>query len=332
VLQKPLVPPFTLLNTVDSGTTPSTGKAAIPASIAMEQKLSTFYLDESNQIRKPSDDISGYLHSELNVRRLNDVDSYLWLAGRPIAARPLHRQKMIGREIILTEQTDLHLVWFRSTIFIKPLPNFLLSYVFWKDHICTSRALYEDACGLLLSYIWLIQHESDLNMATGLGMLPKAVDWSLWVALADQVLAHIDPNSLDQVNRRYHYGELRLFRLNMIYRLNPAFRLRFAVRGYLTKYHTYHSFFKKNFAWLLVVFAYSSIVLNAMQVGLGSHRLADDLRFQKACYGMAVFSIIAPVILVGIMIALYIFLFLFNYVMTIQFLSKQKKGEYSSKN
>jgi hypothetical protein len=61
---------------------------------------------------------------------------------------------------------------------------------------------------------------------------------------------------LDPINRRYHYGELRQG-LNLIYRLAPNFGLRHLIRGYYNEYNQYHVFFRRNFAWLIVVFALS---------------------------------------------------------------------------
>ena len=37
---------------------------------------------------------------------------------------PLHRQRVKGRAVIVTEDPKLYLVWFYDHIFIKPLPGF----------------------------------------------------------------------------------------------------------------------------------------------------------------------------------------------------------------
>ena len=44
----------------------------------------------------------------------------------------LHRQRVKGRHIIITEEVRLHLVWIHDRIFVKPLPKYLLSHVFWE--------------------------------------------------------------------------------------------------------------------------------------------------------------------------------------------------------
>lgn len=63
--------------------------------------------------------ITMYIRNELDVSRLNSVHRHLWMAGLPRPARSLHRQELNGRQIVLTEQADLHLCWYKTRIFIK---------------------------------------------------------------------------------------------------------------------------------------------------------------------------------------------------------------------
>ncbi|KAF1953685.1 hypothetical protein CC80DRAFT_391774, partial [Byssothecium circinans] len=58
--------------------------------------------------------------------------------------------------------------------------------------------------------------------------------------------------------------------------------------------HTYGSFFQKNFAWLLILFAYGSTLLSALQVGLATNELGSNATFQGAAYGFAVLAIVFP--------------------------------------
>ncbi|KAF3018555.1 hypothetical protein E8E14_012624 [Neopestalotiopsis sp. 37M] len=52
-----------------------------------------------------------YLTSELCMKRLEYpfVRKCLWMAGRQALPRPLHRQRLLGRTVIIVEQLDLHL-------------------------------------------------------------------------------------------------------------------------------------------------------------------------------------------------------------------------------
>lgn len=226
------------------------------------------------------------------------------------------------REIIITEQTDLHLVWHEFRMFVKPLPTFLLDHDFFKKNICSSEiskkeesTLHASACGLLFSYTQLIRHESDLEMAKDARLLPPSVEWERWCAFASEVCRKVQP---DQLNRRYRYGELRLSRLNMIYR--------FALwkRGYHIGYNRYSSFFQRNFSWLVLVFAYLSILLGAMQVGLGTKQ-GGDMRFQKISYGFAVFSLVAISTIVVLIVLLFFILFFYYLITTLIYGHEERK-------
>jgi hypothetical protein len=250
-----------------------------------------------------------------------------------MAARPLHRQAMMDRVVAVTEQVDLHLVWANSKFFIKPLPAYLLDIAFWEENLCSDKVLHESACGFLLSYAWLISCESDFQIATSDNqcpqLLPKGLSWPQWVTFIEDFLRDIDLDDRTGLafDRRYEFGELRANRLNMIYRLAPVLRFRHFVRGYHFGYNQYDIFFRRNFAWLIVVFAYITIVLTAMQVGLATGNLSQDSRFQAASYGFAVFSIMVPVIMVGIVLLLFVVLFTGNLLSTIVNLSRRRRSQ-----
>lgn len=256
------------------------------------------------------DDIEAFLKRDLDVSRLNRIHWHLWMAGRPLDARPLQRQKMMGFDIILTEQMDLHLLKFSNRLLIKPLPDYILNFDFWNKYLCESKELHESACGLLLSYIWLICSSLDLKIAHELSLLPSNVTWPWWKTFVTNFVSHIDVNALDQVNKRYHFGELRLGRINSIYRIRFFFT--HFIRGYLYGYNRYVVFFERKFAWILVVFVYFSLVLSAMQVGSAVPPLNSNLVFQKATYGFVAFSIITVAFFLILVGAVFASIFLFN--------------------
>ena len=216
------------------------------------------------------------------------------------------------REIVITEQADLHLTWSESTIFVKPFPRYLGEIA----HLCQVDELHGSACGFLFSYTWLIGRESDFNLGRELGLVPQ-MPWTQWSAYIQDVRRTIDAEPLDQINRRYLYGELRLPRLNWIYRFYGRRQDRSLIRGYVYNDRTYSSVFVRNFAWIFVVFIYATIVLTAMQVGLATERLQSNGRFQDASYGFAVFSIVVPLIITGTAGAIFLFLFLYNLAATV---------------
>jgi uncharacterized membrane protein len=278
-------------------------------------------LDEADD-----NNIIDFLKKDLNLDRLDKIHSWLWIAGRPQAARPLHRQLMMQREIMITEQFDLHLVWRGSHLFLKPLPAYLLDHSFWKKYILCqenddekqkeAKILCGCACGLLLSYVWLIQFKSDMKIALEKSLIPK-MHWKNWRSFTKSFLSNIDPATLEGVDRRFHHGELRASRLNWIYRAHPrVFSLTNIIRGYFYGYNRYGVFFWENFAWVITVFAYLSVLLSAMQLGWHLDQLQYDIRFKRASYGFALFSIFLPIISVGVALVLFVVLFSFNWMAT----------------
>jgi len=297
--------------------------------------LQYLFSDSKHQLRHVYDrngHCQAFLREDLNVKRLNDIHWWLWVAGLPHSARPLHRQLMMSRSIIVTEQADLHLTWEGSYMYIKPLPRYLLCSEFWKTHLQESTP-HDNACGFLLSYSWLICYKNDFVLATTGAqvppLLPDGVTWEQWQTVVEELYA---TDTTDEevsegkerplacnftFNKRYKYGELRLSRLNKIYRFVPLWWYRHLIRGYHYGYHRYSSFFSRNFAPLIVAFAYITVVLTVMQVGLAVDPLKDDSRFINTSYGFSVFSMVLIAAVIGIAVLLAVLLFLYNLVYTV---------------
>ncbi|KAF6806868.1 hypothetical protein CPLU01_15856, partial [Colletotrichum plurivorum] len=79
--------------------------------------------------------IHDWIDEETDLHRLAAIHNWLWIVGRPMPPRPLHQQRLLNREITITEKMDLHLVWTTDRIFIKPLPRFLLEPRFWAGFL-----------------------------------------------------------------------------------------------------------------------------------------------------------------------------------------------------
>ncbi|KAI2008436.1 hypothetical protein LOZ39_001724 [Ophidiomyces ophidiicola] len=255
-------------------------------------------------------DVNAFLRRDLDLSRLNRIHDQLWMAGRPMNARPLHRQRMMGVELLPTEQSDLHLLKFSNRLLVKPLPSYILDYDFWAEHLCGSSELHGSASGLLVSYIWLICSPLDLKIAHDYHLFPDQLDWAWWKAFVNDVFDHININALDTVNKRYHFGELRLGRINTIYRIKYFFT--HFIRGYLYGYNRYLVFFERNFGWIIVVFAYFSLVLSAMQVAMDVPGLQDNKSFVNATYGFVIFSIVLVAFFLGLVGAIFTSIFLYN--------------------
>jgi len=141
-----LSPPFS------ATTNPLRFEQPAPARLSIAS-LPAAYHNQGNELVRRGSDSAAFISFDMDVSRLNQIHRYLWLAGRLTNSRPLHRQKMIERQIFITEQADLHLVWHESRIFIKPLPDYIFDYQIWNDTICNNAALYASSCGFLLSYV-----------------------------------------------------------------------------------------------------------------------------------------------------------------------------------
>ncbi|KPA36026.1 subtilisin serine protease [Fusarium langsethiae] len=265
--------------------------------------------------------ILDWVDEEIDLCRLANIHSWLWVAGRPMPPRPLHQQRLLNREIVITERLDLHLVWTTGRMFLKPLPRFLLDPRFWERFLychtvpvfngspCSCRGRRERALGFLFSYAALIAYESDFHFAKEAHLIPEEVQWSAWRKAVRELLATspiypcIDP--------RFHYGELRLSRLNKIY-----FLWKTPLRGYMSHWNRYGSFFHDNFALLASSTVYIAVVLTAMQVGLATEVLQYNAAFQSASYGFTVFSIVGLLAAAGLVMVVFCYLFIHNWLAT----------------
>jgi hypothetical protein len=263
----------------------------------------------------PRTDLDAFVRNELDVSRLDKIEDRLWLAGRLENIRPLHRQQLLGRKILVSEQADLHLLWKDDKIFIKPLPAWLLDYSFFQKHVRTSPA-FPAAMGFLCSYILLISYEIDFILAQELHLLPSELDWKGWLDIVQDLLPQFLVEE-QRVSPRYHYGELRLCRINWIYRFDSRFRFQHFCRGYHYSSQTYRSFLNANFGWLLVVFVYLTILLAPMQVGLATNQLRDSPLFNAASYSFSVFSLVVPLLTILYGAVLTLVLVIYNVTVTL---------------
>ncbi|GAW20390.1 hypothetical protein ANO14919_098960 [Xylariales sp. No.14919] len=280
---------------------------------------------QDSELCDPRKNVHAFLKNDLEPTRLNKINQHLWLAGLPRPARFLHRQRLLMRTILLTESPDEHLVWHDTDIWIKPIPEYLLSFEFWESEICDDEELYKSAYGLLLSYTWLISYSSDHRIAVDTGILPADIDYNAWTAFAVDLNKRSGLAASIPINERYDYGELRLSRLNHLYRLGAAgFSLWNVVFGFTSRSTRYPAFFQRNFGWVLAVFVYFTVLLSAVQVALAVESLGSNVGFQSFSRGIALFSLAFILVAVAIMLLVWSFLFWFHLMSTIQYLKKIK--------
>ncbi|KAK5721126.1 hypothetical protein LTR15_007090 [Elasticomyces elasticus] len=253
--------------------------------------------------------VLNFLHADLVTADLDPIEPWLWLVSTPspLNITPLHRQVLRGRRIVPMEDPDLHMVWTRHQIFLKPLPVYLLSHAFWEVYLSSpgrgnldqTQHLAQTSCGLLRSYAYLIRHPSDFAIAQrdDLGLIPTSISYEAFC----QFIAAFEHLGADRFSTRHKlFGEMRLSRTNFLVKLLfRSWTFRETTSDYL-------DYFERFFGPLLFVFAVFSMLLNAMQVTLAVESLeAKEWRaFWDVARWFAVMTIVVVVLLTGSMFLL----------------------------
>lgn len=274
--------------------------------------------------------VETYLQAQLDVSRLNEIHNHLWMVGKPMPGRPLHQHLVYGRKIVCSEQADLHLLWDDSRLFVKPCPDYLLSCEFWERYLCCSNvSLWETAAGMLQSYAWLIQDKSDWKVAQAEGIISESITWERWTAFISSFVSHLEGQGFD-VNPRFKYGNLRLTRIQWIWRFRShTGGMHALVNGYMNPYSSYRDFFKQMVAPITVATVYFALILAAMQVGLATTRLQESDAFQGVSMCFTVLAIVGPAATVAVLIAgLMGYVFIWNLCHAVRL---RKMGRLESK-
>ncbi|KAH0826841.1 hypothetical protein AYO21_04052 [Fonsecaea monophora] len=253
------------------------------------------------------------LRGELSCPVLEELYPLLDFVGRRSSLNidPIHKHLQKGRKIVLTEDPSLHLVWFSDTVYIKPLPHYLLSHSFWKKNLGQGQPHRGEALGFVRSYGRLIQYPSDFELAKEAKLIPSSSPNEYTEGLTYTVFAafirSFSKISDAEVSRRWNFGQLRLSRLHWAVRILQP-------RSATTKGFLHRLFYEEQFwhtgqflnefaAPLLFVFAALSLILSAMQVVLaaksddeGSWRVFEEVS--------AWFAVVAIIVLVVVFVGL----------------------------
>ena len=127
----------------------------------------------------------------------------------------------------------------------------------------------------------------------------------------------------DRVSPKYHYGELRRTCIDTIYRFTPRFFLRYSIAGYFYEEDLAVVFYKRQVAWIVVAFAFFSLILSAMQVGLAVTPLNNNYIFGRASYGFVVFTIFLVAFTMAVALVVFVSLWIFDKSKAV---SQVKKG------
>lgn len=238
--------------------------------------------------------VAAFLDEELNIDQADSIQQYLWLAGHSFASiRPLHRNVVIQREIVVCEQALLHLVTRDNVIFIKPIPHCMLQHDFYQEHVISrtvATKIRQRVPAFLATYLRLIRHQSDFAIAANLALIPPSATWEQWLAFRAELDAAFTDSSgkMMRFEGRYSYGELRLGRLNAIMHLFKGLP-----RGYVTLERQYSTYFAQFFSLIIIItVAYISIGLSAFQVALASPLATHELSLAGFWFSIVSLSIL----------------------------------------
>jgi hypothetical protein len=249
----------------------------------------------------------GCFAGDLETNITDELYPYLWLVARKAGAHidPLHEHLIKKRVIVTAEDPRLHLVWYYETIYIKPLPDYLLNYAIWRDHIPkpTAQPLqtrpqydkYRAALGFLRSYSFLIRYESDFIIAQKANLLPKYVSFQRFQKFIRRFRSLHD----DDVSHRYQYGQFRLTRLDWAIRIIRIIRIVYPANtkqqfpwSYHHEYWQTSRYLQHYAAPLIFIFAILSLILSSMQVVLAALGGNTWEVFVRVCWGFSVVTII----------------------------------------
>jgi hypothetical protein len=235
----------------------------------------------------------------------------LWLIGVPGAPRSLYYQKFLRREIVIAEELDLHLVWAKSRIYIKPLPDFLLNHEFWETHISCEPELHRAACGLLFSYCGLIRFGHDLQAAQESHLINVDLDYRAWAEFARTVLPNLNPHDSNTMDTRFQYGELRLNRLDTLYRYSPSsVSVSSIFQGFPHALTESHVPYMDRYNNAVSAFGVIVIILSAFNLSLSAQSQTPDPGLQQTAYRFAIFAMALCAALIGLFIVLPLISFL----------------------
>ncbi|KAF8423047.1 hypothetical protein EV426DRAFT_534670 [Tirmania nivea] len=214
--------------------------------------------------------IKKFLDEQFRTQALNELFPLLWLVATQkhdhISA--LHHQGIRGRQIVITDDPRLHLLWYYGTVYIKPIPEYIVDDNFRKSYVIDSGdpELIHAVNGFLRSWSYLIKCQADFDIAFDQKLLPR--QWrdesKTFHHISEFLLPYRGEPEHEGVTKRYHYGELRLTRVNFYNRL-------YRHELYYHKTHgQYGSYFGRFMDPFLFVFGSVSVILSAMQVILAT--------------------------------------------------------------
>jgi hypothetical protein len=237
------------------------------------------------------------------------ADKLWWMSKQDKRSiSPLHRQKVKKREIILTEDSKMHLVWINDRIHIKPLPKFMISYDFWETYLGpsiagvepTQKRIRKAALGYIRTWLYLVKYESDFDIAIDQCLIPGGIKWEQFCNFTSEFEEIPDGD----VHGRYAYGEIRLTRLN----LYAPITIR--KQHFQRVTYQYGEYFSQFYGPLLFCFGVPSVVLSALQVAIAVDSISpvgNAVVLAKASLWFAVVTVLGMVIVTSSLVFLWVY-------------------------
>jgi hypothetical protein len=254
-----------------------------------------------------------FLIREFCHQDVDSIASRLWWMSKQDKKNisPLHRQIVKGRQIILAEESKLHLVWIDDRIYIKPLPEFLLSYAFWETYLSTGMdgmqqrqdRVRKAALGYLRTWLYLVSYEADFRIATELNLIPKRVSWAQFCDFTSA----FDRIAQGDVHERYAYGEIRLTRLNLYAPITIG------KQNFQRVTYQYGAYFAQFYGPLLFGFGILSVILSGLQVALAGEQGAPTGNL-TALYRISLWFAVITILLLTVTTFMLAFLWTYKVV------------------
>ncbi|APA10360.1 hypothetical protein SS1G_07168 [Sclerotinia sclerotiorum 1980 UF-70] len=252
-------------------------------------------------------ELATFIFKDLRIPILEKISPCLWWMSIQSSAHigPLHYQGVKLHDIIISENPKLHLIWYYDKIFIKPVPKYLLSFDFWHTYLISSTSplgskreiIKRSALGFLRTCRYLVQYESDFNIAIGRRLLPEATTWESFSRLVSNLRRIDDGDAMG----RYAFGEMRLSRLNFYIKIILGKSTFYKVYG------QYGAYFGRFYSPFLFILGIVSIILNALQLELAVESL-DSIPWQSVRDISRFTSVLVAAILCGIAFVLFLLL------------------------
>ena len=148
--------------------------------------------------------------------------------------------------------------------------------------------------GFIRTYGYLIRHESDFRIAKASHLLPDDTTYANFQKFIDPFRRIPDAAT----SPRYHYGQLRLTRLNWAVRI---FRPRSVKHRFSWYYQNLYmqtgQYLERFVAPVLFLFASLTLILSSMQVGLAAQPQGPWMAFSQTSWGFSIAVIISIVLL-----------------------------------